>query len=95
MSELTLSLKNKKSAGTTGKTNTDNSYSNLIKPLISTGRGPQSTKNNANTTGDGNFAVRSYTQRVGAAPNPASTNASTRYSNNPQIHHFSKNQIIK
>lgn len=86
MSELTLSLKNKKtSSGATGRPN-ENTNSNAIKPLISAGRIPQSTKNAPDNIE--NFSARTYTQRVGAKTN-ATTNAARG------INSIQKNQIAK
>ena len=63
MSELALSLKNKKQTPTVKPSGAN--YQNLIKPLVSAGRAAQSTKHTpANMD---NFSGRSYTQRVGAA----------------------------
>ena len=66
MSELTLSLKNKKNTPQNGAkpAGDQGAFSNMIKPLVSAGRAPQTTKH---TPAIENFSSRSYTQRVGAA----------------------------
>ena len=65
MSELTLSLKNKKTTpSNTNKASDHQGFSSMIKPLVSAGRAPQTTKH---TPALENFSSRSYTQRVGAA----------------------------
>ena len=101
MSELTLSLKNKKNhAGIAaqggGRNNDSNggSYKNLIKPLIS-GRTPQTTKNTPAQMD--NFSARSYTQRVGAA-NASSNGVGSNFtgSGNLRSHQMAtKNQVVK
>ena len=65
MSELTLSLKNKKQSQGGIKTGNEANYLNLVKPLVTAGRaGPQTTKHTpANIE---NFQGRPYTQRIGA-----------------------------
>ena len=67
MSELTLTLKNKKPTPPAANSNEISGYSNLIKPMVSAGRGPQSTKNTSPGIDGQNPSGRSYTQRVGAA----------------------------
>jgi len=63
MSELTLSLKNKKQTPQTmGKP--EQGIQNFIKPLVSADRVPQTTKH---TPVIDSFSNRSYTQRIGAA----------------------------
>ena len=67
MSELTLTLKNKKQNPSSTSNNESTGYSNLIKPIVTAGRGPSSTKNNSQGIETQNSNGRSYTQRVGAA----------------------------
>ena len=65
MSELTLSLKNKKQTPShASKPPSEAGSTNIIKPLVSAGRVPQTTKHTPVTE---SFQNRSYTQRVGAA----------------------------
>ena len=58
MSELTLSLKNKKNTPQNAKPQGESGFSNMIKPLVSAGRAPQTTKH---TPAMENFSSRSYT----------------------------------
>lgn len=99
MSELTLSLKNKKNhagiAAQGGGRNDNNggSYQNLIKPLMS-GRTPQTTKNTPAQMD--NFSARSYTQRVGAA-NASSNGTGNNFAGSGTLrsHQMAKNQVVK
>jgi len=80
MSELTLSLKNKKQTPAGNIKQSDPGYSNLIKPLISAGRAPQATKHMPGL--ENNFSGRSYTQRIGAA-NATGTGSSSTFNGGP------------
>ena len=95
MSELTLSLKNKKV--TPPGTNEISGYSNLIKPMVSAGRGPQSNKNSSPAVESQN--ARSYTQRVGAAQVANQfgfvSHGQIGRPNQNAIQQLSKNQISK
>lgn len=96
MSELTLSLKNKKSAGQ-GKQPHEPNLASYAKPLVSAGRVPQSTKHTPAAMD--NLSGRSYTQRIGAAnahlANVTYQGHSHIRHNGKPIQQIKKNQIIK